>query len=254
MTTATRIEPKLAARRIEVARDQGRRRLRRLLALAGIAGVVAVAVAATQSPLLDVDAVQVQGTSALDDDTVRQAAGVVRGEPLVALDTAGAARSVEALAQVASAEVHRSWSGTVEIRVRERQPVAVAGSGAAAVLVDGDGLALAAAPEGTELPTVAGAAAAAGTSLAPSQRQAVAVVAALPSELAAEVAEVRRTRDGVVLELDDGIEVRWGDTEGSDAKAESLAVLLDQADRATIATIDVTVPRAATLTRNNGGQ
>jgi cell division septal protein FtsQ len=132
--------------------------------------------------------------------------------------------------------------------------VAVVGTGDGAVLVDADGLVLAAAPEGAALPTVPGAAAPAGSSVADRQRQAVAVVARLPDGLAAEVAQAHRTRVGVVLELQDGIEVRWGDASGGEAKAESLAVLLAQADRATIATIDVTVPRAATLTRNNGDQ
>jgi cell division protein FtsQ len=172
----------------------------------------------------------------------------------VSLDAAAVARSVESLPQVASAEVRRRWTGTVEISVREREPVAVVGTGERAVVVDADGLVLADAPDGSTLPIVAGVGAAAGSSISERQRQAVAVVAGLPDELAAEVAEARRTRAGVVLELDDGIEVRWGDVDGSDAKAESLAVLLAQADRPTIATIDVTVPRAATLTRNNGGQ
>jgi len=45
------------------------------------------------------------------------------------------------------------------------------------------------------------------------------------------------------------ITVRWGDTSQPTAKVDALQALLEQADRATIDRIDITVPRASTITR-----
>ena len=59
------------------------------------------------------------------------------------------------------------------------------------------------------------------------------------------------TDAGTTLVLTDGIEVRWGDATQATAKSDALQVLLEQADRPTIEGIDVSVPRAATLTRND---
>ncbi len=79
------------------------------------------------------------------------------------------------------------------------------------------------------------------------------MVAGLPVDLRRQVERSWATPSGVLLRLDDGITVRWGDTGQPSAKADALRVLLDEADRPTIDVIDVSVPRAATLTRQTGG-
>jgi len=146
------IEPRLRARRIEVARDQGRRRLRRVLVLLALVAVAAAGVAIVRSPLLDVDRVTVRGTEA-GADAVREASGVVPGDALISIDAGAVADRVEDLPWVAEARVARDWSGTVAISVTPRVPVAVVGSGTG-TLLDAEGVAIGAAPDDVDLPRI----------------------------------------------------------------------------------------------------
>ena len=243
------VDPRLQARRIEVARGAGRRRLRWVVAGVAIGALVVGAFALAQSPVLDVDAVSVQGARHMTKSDVAAASGIVRGTPMIGLDAPAAERRLEALPWIERATVTRSWPGTVHIEVAERRPVAVVGSGSDAVAVARDGRVLGPAGD-DELPVVAGNAAEVGGDLSATQRWVLATVAGLPAELRAEVAAASATPSGIRLTLDDEITVRWGDSSQPTAKADALGVLLDQADRPTIDTIDVSVPRAATVTRS----
>lgn len=249
--TTPLIDPRLRDRRIEVARDQGRRRLRRAIWVVALLVLVAGVVAATRSPLLDVDRIAVRGAEGPRADQVRAASGIEVGEPLVDVDAGAAVRRIEAVPWVADASVERRWPDGVAVRVEVRSPVAVVGEGADAVLVDGDGRAIDLAPSsgsGADLPVVEGAAPAVGGSLAGDARVAAGIIAALPEDLRAEVASAGGPSSDVELELRDGIVVAWGDAAQPSAKAEALGVLLGQDDRASFSRIDVSVPRASTVT------
>lgn len=242
------VDPRLQARRIEVARGQGRKRRRWVAAGVVAVGLVVGAAALTQSPALDVDALPVKGGSRVSPDEARAASGIVQGAPMVGVDTAAAERRLEALPWIERASVSRSWPGTVQIALVERTPIAVVGSGAGAVEVDRTGRVLGPAA-GDDLPVVAGGAASVGDELTSAQRRALSALAGLPDELRPEVASADASASGIRFTLGDGIVVRWGDPSQPTAKADALQVLLEQADRSTIATIDVSVPRAATVTR-----
>lgn len=257
----TEIDPRLRARRIDVARTEGRRRLRRIAALGGVLLVVLLVAAATRSPLLDVDRTEVRGVEGPRADAALAASGVAPGDHLLWLDVDEAAARVEALPWVAGASVRRDLPGTVVLEVEAREPVAVAGSGSSAVLVDADGRAIAevddpvlagAAADG--LPVLALGPAPLGEHLADAGRDVARVVAAMPSELAEQIEEIAVDGEAIVVVLDDGIEVRWGGPQQTAAKAAAALVILEEADRATIATIDVTVPRATTVTRQTGAR
>ncbi|MCU1369266.1 MAG: ftsQ [Ilumatobacteraceae bacterium] len=243
------VDPRLQARRLEVARGEGRRRLRWVMAAVVIAVLVGGAYALAQSPVLDVDHVEVRGTSRTERAEAVEAAGIASGSAMVGVDAPAVEGRLEALPWVERATVSRSWPGTVEIAVVERTPVAVVGTGSDAVQVDGDGRVLGPVTD-TDLPVLGGDGAVAGRSLSPTQRWVVAAVADLPDDLRSEVAAASATPAGIRLTLHDGIDVRWGDSRQSTAKADAVRVLLDQADRTTIDTIDVSVPRAATVTRS----
>ena len=245
---APRVEPKLQARRIEVARHQGRRRLRFVVLVLGVVIAVVAVFGATRSPALDVDHVVVRGADQTGAAAVRRASGVPLGRPLVSVDPAHVEARLERLPWVERASVARSWPGTVRITLTERTPIAVVGTGSAAVVVDGDGRAIAAAHH-EDLPVVAGAPVAVGRELAAPRRSVVSILEEMPAALRREVAAAHATPSGIALTLTDDITVRWGDSSQPSAKADALAVLLEQADRSTIAGIDVSVPRAATVTR-----
>ncbi len=138
------IDPRLRQRRIEVRREEGRRRLRRLLIAVGVLAALALVWAFTYSSFLDVDHVVVSGQAHTTEAEVRGAANIGRGEPMVYLDAAGAARRVEALPWVASASVHRSYPGTVHVDVVERVPAVAEPLQAGGFrLIDGEGHAIA---------------------------------------------------------------------------------------------------------------
>lgn len=250
------IEPRLRARRIEVARDRGRRRLRRVAILGGIAGGVVALVGVALSPVLDVDRIEVVGAANSGPPAVAAASGISAGDPLVRIDPGAAAARIEALPWVESASVRRDWPGTVQVVVEERVAVGVAGSGAGATLLAADGTVLGPAGD-ADLPRVSGGRLPVGAVIDGARLAAVSVLAELPGSLRAEVARARATgtdADPVVtLVLTDGIAVRWGSASQSSAKADALAVLLEQADRPTIDAIDVSVPSAATVTRQGDG-
>lgn len=135
-----RVDPRIRARRIEVRRRAGRRRLRRMVVALAMLSVAALALAASRSPLLDVDHIEVRGTVFSDPASVVAASGIDRGDRLAGVPLGEAADRVARLPWVASASVRRGWPGTVVINVVERSPVAAApAAGGGFVLLDADG-------------------------------------------------------------------------------------------------------------------
>ena len=122
-TTNARIDPRMRARRVEVLRSAGRRRLNRI-----VAGLVVVVLAAagyglTRSPLLDVDAIEVAGSARTPHVVVAAASGLELGSQMSDADLGLAADGVEALPWVETASITRRWPSTITIEVTEREPV-----------------------------------------------------------------------------------------------------------------------------------
>jgi cell division protein FtsQ len=90
------------------------------------------------SEWLTIQQVVVQGNSAIDEDTVRQAAAL-SGEQFFAADTDAAAARVKALPRVKNASIVRSFPHSATIRLTERTPVGVWKVGATSYLADDDG-------------------------------------------------------------------------------------------------------------------
>ncbi|CAN5771207.1 hypothetical protein BH10ACT1_BH10ACT1_31770 [soil metagenome] len=249
------MDPRLAARRIEVARDRGRRRRRRLIALLAVTLLVLAGVGISRSSALDVDRVRVAGAERSGADLVRERAGISRGRAMTSVDLGAATRRVESLPWVSSARLTRAWPGTVRVEVTERVAAAVAGAGPGAVLVDRHGRILgpAGAADARTLPQVGPDPVEGPGSLLPAARRPlVALLDDLPVELRRRVRTGVLTSGGYGLVLDDGIRVELGAATRLRAKAEAIVSLLDQTDRP-IATIDISVPGAAALTFENEG-
>ncbi len=277
----TGIDPRLQARRVAVAREQGRRRLRILFAVLGTACVVGLAWLAVQSPLLDVDHVRVRGTGHLSAAEVRTAAGVGRRDPLLLVDGGAVARRVERLPWAGEVSVSRRLPGTLVIDVTERRPVAwvriarPAAGGAAAgrsdarpggeapgadgaerargpvALLDVEGRVLA---EVAEPPAGLGELAGAGRVPEPGRRvgsstAGLRVVAALPAGMRGEVESTRIERGRAVVTFRDGAgappagEIRFGRPEDIPAKVRAAAAVMAEL-RAPVAYLDVSVPQA----------
>lgn len=230
---------------------------RRRLAAALIALLLFVGLGLTGRILLydlglaDVQDVRVTGVATVPQRAVLDAAAVTPGGPLAAVDLAGVADRVSRLPAVESVRVGRDWPHTVAVDVTERVPVAVTRNGEGPQLVDRTGVVYPGdAPDGLPTLTVPRA----GTD-DPDTLAAVAVLAALPAQVRAQVLSVRvgdpaaggaaapSTTPQVTLGLTDDREIRWGDAERAAEKAAVLVPLLGQTGRR----YDVSSPELPTI-------
>jgi cell division protein FtsQ len=250
------IDPRFRARRIEVQRASGRRRLRRLVGVGLVLLVALGFLGALRSPLLDVDAIQVAGAQRTGAQAVLEASGIQRGDQLVDVALGAASRRIAGLPWVDHVHVHRGLDGVVRITVSERTPAAVVGEGAAAVVVDATGRVLARAadvPEAGGLVRVAGVAGglAPGADLPPAAAGALALAERLADVAPGAVAAVT-VGEGLTATLTQGGEVRFGDGSSLTAKLRSLETMLEQVDLTCLDHIDLRAPGNPVLTRREG--
>jgi cell division protein FtsQ len=250
------VDPRFRQRWIEARRQEGRRRFRVLVAITAIAVLGCAGWAATDSVLLDLDRVVVEGAVHTAPDEASFASGLRRGEPMLDIDTAGAGRAVAALPWVQEATVRRQWPGQVRIRLIEREAVAVAEAEAGAMaLIDGTGRVLEWAPAPPPgLPVLAGLPPAGppGTSLGVGGVATLRVAVALPAELrshTAGLAPAPGSGGEVELRLNPEGMVRLGPPEDLDAKFTAIRAVLAQVDLRNLAVLDVRRPENPVLTR-----
>lgn len=243
--------PRIRARRAEVARSAGRRRLRYLNVVLALVGVAVWTLVALRSPLFDVDRVQVSGVRQASDEQVRSAAGVVPGEAMADVDLGAARRRVAALPWVRTATVRRMWPGTVRVVVVERRPLAVVEGRGAWSRVDAEGRVIDVSrhrPAGL-LELVGARPAPPGSRLAHRDRAALSTLGRLPAALVGDAVATRLDGADLVLELTDGFEVVIGDSTDLRDKAEAAAAVRRAAERSRGCRIDVRVATAPFLTQ-----
>ena len=249
------IDPRIRQRRIQVTREEGRRRLRIVVTSVAVAAVVAGSVGATRSPLLDVDRVEVVGARHTAHREVVAASGLADHPLMLDVDPGEVARAVETLPWVRRATAERSWPGTVRIEITERVPAAaVATDQGGWARVDHTGRVLAL-EQGrpADLPVIVDLTAPSrpGQSLVRTATGALRVAASLPPELRARVAELLPRPDG---DVDLGLRppggtVRLGPPTRLDAKLAAAAAVLTRADVSRLDVVDVRVPTSPVLTR-----
>lgn len=251
----TQIDPRVRERRQEVARAAGRRRLRVVTRLLAILVLVAGVLGVAQSPLLDVDRVEVRGAEQTSAAEVRRAAGLDRGRrPMLTLDRRRMAEAVEARPWIATAKVQRSWPSTVVVVVSERAPVATVPTKTGVALLDADGRVLAlarAGPAGLVAITVPDRPRRPGSTVETTVRLALDVVLALPQRLAKDVRAVGATGTGRAVNLDlaltSDVTVRLGGPDQVTDKLRAALAVLDVEKPSAGSVVDVRVPRSPTL-------
>lgn len=196
------------------------------------------------SSLLEVEGVEVRGTSALETSDIIRTAEVPVGEPLATVDLEAIERKVRSLAAVRSVEVTRQWPHEVLIEIDERVPVAVVRTGALLRNLDADGVVFGdrkRAP--SHLPMVESGSDTNGDAL----REAATVASALDPAFLATVDHLEvETVDQITLVLRDDRIVRWGNAQHSEQKAEVLSALLSRPAEI----YDVSVPGSPTTGPN----
>ncbi|MBN1092421.1 FtsQ-type POTRA domain-containing protein [Blastococcus sp. TML/M2B] len=240
----------LRDRRRDRRRGRSGRRRRALQAGLGVLVLGLLAWALWAGPLLAVRSVQVDGTTTLPAELVRETAGIDDGTPLLRVDVDAARDAVAELPQVESVTVSRGWPSRVVVTVVERTPLAVVGEPGRRSLLDA---------RGVLFDTVTGEPPAGVVPLAvaepgpddPATTAALTAIGALPAGIREQLGLVEAPGPGaLVLTLTDGTVVRWGGPEESEDKARILAALLDEIDAGTVepaTELDLSVPDAVVL-------
>jgi cell division protein FtsQ len=221
MTTTTRLAPADAR--------EGRPTDRRRTVVLAVAGVVVLALVATWlvafSSVFGVRTVQVRGTRVLTAESVRAAAAITHGTPLVRLDTSAVTRRIEKLPDVESAQVSTSFPSTVVITIEERVPVGYVRHGGNSVLIDKTGdqyRAVKSAPRGLPHFVIGNGALARSTGAAVAS-----VAAALRPAIARQVRSIEALDpSSITLVLTRGRVVQWGSATRTADKARLLPLLL----------------------------
>ena len=253
------LDPRLQARRHQVARQEGRRRLRLIGAVTLAATLAIVAIAAVNSSLLDVERVVVTGASRANPQQVVVATGLEVGQPLVKVHPADVAAAVERVPWVDTAQVHRGWRGDVTVAVTERRAVLAMPTGARFALVDPTGRQLEIVDTPPEGMLALGGLEASGVPGQAVPAPAVAAVTALERlspEIAAQTTGLSVEGGQVYLELGPTGRAEIGDDRDLDAKMVALETVLARVDLTCVSVIDVRVPSAPTVRRAGlgGGQ
>jgi cell division septal protein FtsQ len=256
-----RIDPRLRQRRIAVRRAEGRRRLRVLLIALGIAALMAGAYAITRSPLLDLDQVEVTGAIGPQVDDVVAATGLESGEPLMDVDLERAEAAVTDLSWVLSAEVGRSWPGTITVDVIRRVPVAVLPTGdGTGVVIDAEGVAITRTPNTIgDLPVITVTASGDLGEIQDFALPVIPVIQALPADLEPWVETFgidyggATNGDGeLVLDLVGRARAELGTGTDIEAKLDALRTVLGRVDRTCIDLIDLRIAELPVVQREPG--
>lgn len=251
VVAALPMDPRIRARRIQVRRDEGRRRLRLVVGVLGAMVAAGAAYGTTRTPLLDVDEIAVAGARQSGADAVREATGIPLGRLLTEVDESAAEAGVESLPWVERATVERRWPNALQVEVVERVAVASVPAGEAWAALDRGGRVLEISPEPPRQTVVRAEAEIGdpGTIVDPLVRPGIEVAAVLPDRVRARVAELRVAEGQVEAVLASGALVRVGEATELPDKLIALETVLAKADLRGVTIIDVRVPSAPALTR-----
>lgn len=218
--------------------------LRRLIVLAALALALVAGyhLWLRDSSLVAVHDVKVQGLSELTDPEAAAALErAAKGMTTLHVELDELGRAVAEYPTIRSLSASPSFPNGLEITVVERPPVAVAGDSGVPVAADGTLL------EGVdlgkeELPAIDVAVQGGGGTLEGEAREQAIVLGAAPEPLAAVIDRSTTADGGVVVELTNGIELRFGDSSRAAAKWEAAARVLADPALDSLTYVDLRVP------------
>jgi cell division protein FtsQ len=247
------MDPRIRERRVAVARDAGRRRLRIVVIIGSAVSVLGAAYGITRTPVFDVDEVRVLGATQTPAPEIVRAGGLADHPQLADVEPTTVVARLERLPWVQDARVVRHWPGTVEVTLVERTPMATlpAGGGGWA-LVDDSGRILGVTPEPAPGLVQIGTtpAPAPGANVPAATLGGLAVLDALPPSLADRVNGLTIAEDGVIDVHAVGLPIiHFGPPTSVRSKLVALTTLVARTNLKGVSAIDVRVPTAPVLTR-----
>jgi cell division protein FtsQ len=250
------VDPRISARRTEVTRQQGRRRLRVAGALVAAAVLAFAAWSLLHSPLFAARAVTIVGATHETAAQIEAAAGLSGHPSLLDVNTAAAQRGLERLPWVRAALVSVHWPDGVRVVVVEQAAklvMPVAGGRWAELAASGRVLAVVATrPPGLMELTGPRQPPRPGGTLRGSDQVGLEVAATLPPSFRAQVTgvNVESAASGawVQLTMTTPILVNIGNASQLTAKYEDVTTMLANVTLHNGDIIDVSVPGAPTVT------
>ena len=240
------VDPRIEARRNNV---HSRRRLRVWITVGIVAVLFAIGFGITQSPLLDVDEVEVIGARRTGADNVLEAAGIKPGTPLLGLDLSGPRRAIAALPWVYQVRSSRTWGGKVTFDVTEREAVAQIPVGEEWVMVDLHGRVLQVNSTPGNLPVVLfGPVPEPGEWLMASALPLLEVSEALIPLQDDGIGAISWVNGQLIVDLPGPREARWGGRDDPHGKAIALATFLARVDLNCYEMVDLSIPELPALT------
>ena len=244
------VDPRIVARRNDV---RSRRRLRIWITVGIVVVLVAAGFGISQSPLLDVDEIEVIGGPHTGTDKILEAAGVEVGTPLLGLDLSGPRRSIAALPWVDQVRSSRTWGGKVTLDVTEREAVAQIPVNEGWALADSQGRVLQVTPTPANLPVVLfSPVPQPGGWLQSATLPLLEASEALIPLQGDEIGSISLVNGQVVVDLPGSGEVLWGGRDDPRGKAIALATMLakavDENCLEKVQKIDLSVPELPSLT------
>ena len=244
------VDPRIEARRNDV---HSRRRLRVWITVGLVAVLLAIGYGITQSPLLDVDEVEVIGAPRTGIDQVLEAAGIEPGTPLLGLDLSGPRRSIAALPWVDQVRASRTWGGKVTFDVTERSAVAQVPVDGRWAAVDLQGRVLQIESTPWELPVVLFAPVPEpGEWLADRALPLLEVSEALVPLQGDGIGAISWVDGRVIVDLPGDVRAHWGGRDDPRGKAVALATFLARVDLHCFEKIDLSIPELPALTPIDG--
>ncbi|MBC2638544.1 FtsQ-type POTRA domain-containing protein [Rhodococcus wratislaviensis] len=211
------------------------------MGVVGLVVVVALGLVAWFTPLLSVRETDVAGAASISEEQIRHVLAVPQGQPLLRVDTEGAAQRVAAIPKVASARVQRVYPSTIRVTVTERLPVVFIDTPGGTHLLDEEAVDYEIAPPPPGVPRLVTATPGWGD---PSTEAAIEVLESMPPQLRGQVGQVAaKSISDISVTLLDGRIVVWGGTEKSERKSAVTLPLLTQPGQ----TYDVSSPDLPTV-------
>ncbi|HUO46419.1 MAG TPA: FtsQ-type POTRA domain-containing protein [Acidimicrobiia bacterium] len=219
------IDPRLAARREQVAEAHARSSFFRVMWILALGTLVAGAVWLARSPFLALKRIEVNGMQTFEIEELLVSAGLVAGRPMVTIRTGEVEAALLTDPRVEDATVHLAWPQTAHVFVEPRRPVAWAPHREGWAKVAGDGVVIStaeAADNSLPILNIEGV----GVQPSASALGALAFLMELAPQPGAEV-EVRMVEDELWAMVA-GTDVRLGRPIEMEAKARALVALFLQ--------------------------